>query len=219
MFCIVTTTIQGPDDRPLPGAVVHFTLDRGSYTIDAQYPRHTIKIVADALGKISTPLWIDSAGLVPTRWIARMPSGESWRFSIPIGTVTDTLENLIANSTPLPPPGSALAATLRALLAQHNADSNAHPGLVGGGTGGDVSAHNASPLAHPDIRASIATPYIHTQSTLSTTWTINHNLGRNPSISVFLADGTEGIGTRVNNGLNSASITFAIAVNGTAYCI
>lgn len=90
------------------------------------------------------------------------------------------------------------------------------------GIGGNVPQHNVDQSSHPDIRALInnkASPYTHIQSTMSNTWVINHNLGKFPSIDTFLSDGTKVEGNRVNNGLNSSSITFAIAVSGSAYCI
>lgn len=94
--------------------------------------------------------------------------------------------------------------------------------VLSGGGGGDVGIHNNDPSSHPDLRALInnkASPYVHIQSTLAATWTINHNMGRSPSISVVRSDGTRVTGTIVDNGLNVCSIVFAIAISGTAYCI
>lgn len=91
-----------------------------------------------------------------------------------------------------------------------------------GNSAAEVAAHNNEVNAHPDLRTAInnkASPYVHTQPTLSTAWAINHNMGRSPSISVVRSDGTRVEGTVVDNGVNACSIVFAIATSGTAYCI
>lgn len=90
------------------------------------------------------------------------------------------------------------------------------------GTGSSVDQHNNSVTSHADLRTAIgnkASPYTHLQSTLSTTWTINHNLNRPTSITTFNSIGAEINGTVTANGLNVSSVVFAIAVNGSAYCI
>lgn len=129
MFCVVTTTIKDPSDRPVPGAVVYFTIDRGTYTEDAQYPRASVRVVADGAGRISADLWVDSTGLVTTNWVVRFESGGNWRFSIPPGIPTATLEYLLGLVAT--PPDQSIAAA----IAIHNADPFAHPGLGGGGGG------------------------------------------------------------------------------------
>lgn len=128
MFCIVTTTIKDPADRPVPGAVVYFTLDRGSYTEDSQFPRGSIRSVADFLGRIAEELWIDATGQVRTNWVIRYESGGNQRFSIPPNTSVATLESLLGVSS-LPPINPIEVAILA-----HNADPDAHPGLGGGGS-------------------------------------------------------------------------------------
>ena len=61
--------------------------------------------------------------------------------------------------------------------------------------------------------------YTHTQSTLSLSWAINHSLNRYVSITVYRQDGLKVDGTVINNGPNVSTITFALAINGIAYCI
>ena len=61
--------------------------------------------------------------------------------------------------------------------------------------------------------------YTHTQSTLSLSWVINHSLNRYVSITVYRQDGLKVDGTVINNGPNVSTITFALAINGIAYCI
>lgn len=60
--------------------------------------------------------------------------------------------------------------------------------------------------------------YIHTQSSASATWTINHNLGFRPSIELFTAGGVEFMGDIVHTSLNQAVVSLASAQTGTARC-
>ena len=101
-----------------------------------------------------------------------------------------------------------------------NRGEKGDPGV--GGTA-SVDQHNISPISHLDLRTAIgnkASPYVHIQSTLSTTWLINHNLGRKPSISATTSSGNQVWGGVVHHSpFNSSTITFAIAIDGEAYCI
>jgi hypothetical protein len=99
---------------------------------------------------------------------------------------------------------------------------NAMPAVVVALNGGDVPSHNTSPTAHSDIRASIDAkpePYHHIQSSLSTSWEIPHGLDRKPSITTIDFNGTEVIGTVIYRGDVAASVIFAVATSGEAYCI
>ena len=62
-------------------------------------------------------------------------------------------------------------------------------------------------------------PYIHIQSTMSTAWVINHDLGRIGSITTYLENGAQVEGTVVSNGSRTSTVVFATALTGTAYCI
>lgn len=62
-------------------------------------------------------------------------------------------------------------------------------------------------------------PYVHVQSTMSTSWVINHQLGRIGSITTYLENGAQVEGTVVSNGSQTSTVVFAIASAGTAYCI
>jgi hypothetical protein len=61
--------------------------------------------------------------------------------------------------------------------------------------------------------------FIHTQSSPSSTWTINHNLGYKPIIQIFSVGGVELTGGINHTSLNQAIISFATAIAGTARCI
>lgn len=59
--------------------------------------------------------------------------------------------------------------------------------------------------------------YIHNQTTPSDNWVINHNLNKNPSITVVDSAGSEVEGAIVINSLNQITITFCGAFSGKAY--
>ena len=61
--------------------------------------------------------------------------------------------------------------------------------------------------------------YLHTQSTLATAWTINHNLGKRPSIEARNELGAVIEGDVTHNSINVAAIAFSIAIAGEAYCV
>ena len=50
--------------------------------------------------------------------------------------------------------------------------------------------------------------YTHNQSSISDTWTINHNLGRYPSVTVIDSGNTVVQGTIVYNSANQLTVTF-----------
>lgn len=61
--------------------------------------------------------------------------------------------------------------------------------------------------------------YTHTQAVASATWTINHNLGFNPTAVVLDSSGTQCEGTFSYPTLNQMVITFSAAFTGTAYIV
>ena len=65
---------------------------------------------------------------------------------------------------------------------------------------------------------------LHTQSSSSTTWTVNHNMGKYPSVSIVECnptanevDGDLVIGEVTYNSINQLTIKFASAIRGVAY--
>ena len=58
--------------------------------------------------------------------------------------------------------------------------------------------------------------YVHTQSTPSTTWTINHNLGYRPSVELLNTGSQEIEGDVVHTSVNQTVVTFTSAVAGQA---
>ena len=59
--------------------------------------------------------------------------------------------------------------------------------------------------------------YVHTKTTPSSTWTVQHNLGRNPKIAVFVG-GAEVFAPITYPDVNTAIIEFGSAESGQALC-
>lgn len=59
--------------------------------------------------------------------------------------------------------------------------------------------------------------YIHTQAVASTTWTVTHNMGKNPSVSIIDSSGDEVLGEVNHISDNQLTITFTAAFSGVAY--
>ena len=55
------------------------------------------------------------------------------------------------------------------------------------------------------------------QASAASTWTVNHNLGKFPSVTVKLADGTVGQAAISHTNKNTLTITFGADTSGTAY--
>lgn len=59
--------------------------------------------------------------------------------------------------------------------------------------------------------------FIHSQTSASDFWTVNHNLGYNPNVTVFNEDNEKIIGTVTYTSANTLQITFSTAQSGKAY--
>ena len=59
--------------------------------------------------------------------------------------------------------------------------------------------------------------YIHTQNNPSVIWNITHNLGKNPSVSVEISGGRQGLADVIYINNNSLTINFSAAKSGKAY--
>ena len=60
--------------------------------------------------------------------------------------------------------------------------------------------------------------YTHNQIQALSTWTINHNLGKRPSIVLLSVGGVEFNGTIIHTSINQAIVYLEIATAGTAQC-
>lgn len=63
-----------------------------------------------------------------------------------------------------------------------------------------------------------ASSYVHTQSTPSAAWNVNHGLGYRPSVELLDAAGTEIDAAVTHPNVNQTTVTFNTATTGTARC-
>jgi hypothetical protein len=89
------------------------------------------------------------------------------------------------------------------------------PGAVWGNVTGTLSAQTDLWNVLQDLY--VRDHYTHTQSVASTTWTITHNMGKKPSVSVVDTSDDEVVGEVHHNSTNQLVITFSAAVSGKAY--
>lgn len=91
------------------------------------------------------------------------------------------------------------------------------PWSVDGGT----SPTGPATVAWEDITGKPTTfqpkTYVHVQDTAVTTWTINHNLGYYPSVTVVDSAGSEVVGDVTYPDANTVTATFGGAFGGRAY--
>ena len=59
--------------------------------------------------------------------------------------------------------------------------------------------------------------YVHEQAVASNTWTITHNLGKKPSVTIVDSADTEVIGQVTYVDLNTIIVSFTTKFSGTAY--
>jgi len=59
--------------------------------------------------------------------------------------------------------------------------------------------------------------YTFTQSTAASTWTINHNMARFPSVTVVDSSGNVVVGFQTYNNNNQIVLTFSAPFSGSAY--
>jgi hypothetical protein len=64
-----------------------------------------------------------------------------------------------------------------------------------------------------------AQPYEHIQSIPSAVWTVEHNLGRMPSVTVLTSAGDVVYGHVNHSDINELTITFSAAFAGRAYLV
>jgi len=59
--------------------------------------------------------------------------------------------------------------------------------------------------------------FVYTQGTPASTWVVNHNLGKFPSVSVVDSAKNEVVGDIEYNNTNTVTITFSASFSGFAY--
>lgn len=84
------------------------------------------------------------------------------------------------------------------------------------GTG--IGAWNDLPYTGIDSQEIVPlVSYSHVQGADSTIWTIEHNLGFYPAVTVFMSSGDTVEGAIEHQDTNNLTITFSVAISGTAY--
>lgn len=146
-------------------------------------------------GKTATPVNLDGASaldVIPvgnlTRWVWVQASKFLERLLRSSGAGTD----LISHGDL---PGTA------GYVAVDPADGTSYrvnPGSMGGGGGG--------------------ANYLHTQASSSASWTVNHNLGYRPAVSVRSPGGVEVEAEVTHTSVNQCVVTFAAPYTGSVFC-
>ena len=90
------------------------------------------------------------------------------------------------------------------------------------GDKGDKPIRGVDYFTQEDIDSFIASviqdkTYVHDQIQSSNTWSITHNLGKYPAVSVVNSGGTVSIGEVTYINLNQVTITFSAMFSGRAY--
>ena len=82
-----------------------------------------------------------------------------------------------------------------------------------------ISVTSPGPQGQPGVFTPSDIFYVHTQAVASAIWTINHNLGGQPTAVVLDSAGTQCEGTFSYPSTNQMTITFTAAFSGTAYVV
>lgn len=90
-------------------------------------------------------------------------------------------------------------------------------GTVTSGVAPTVTITGTAPSQTLNFTLPMAGAYTYTQSSPSTTWTINHNLGFRPAVTVVDSGGTTVVGDVTYVSENSLSISFSSSFGGVAY--
>ena len=90
-------------------------------------------------------------------------------------------------------------------------------GSVTSGAAPAVSITGVAPSQTINFVLPVGGNYNHTQSTASSTWTITHNLGFNPAVSVVDSGGNHVIGDVNYVSVNALTISFSAPFGGSAY--
>lgn len=98
-----------------------------------------------------------------------------------------------------------------------------HASLIGptGATGGAGPTGASGPTGATGATGAPGSgdlTYVHNQLAASATWTINHNLGKYPSVTIVDSAGTIVEGNITHTDANTSVATFSAVFGGKAYC-
>lgn len=103
----------------------------------------------------------------------------------------------------------------RGTSAEHAAFTGADGEITVNTTNHTLVVHDGTTLGGIPISADVH--YTHDQISASATWTVTHNLGKCPSVTVVDSSGAVVIGDIVHDSINQLTITFSGAFSGKAY--
>lgn len=109
--------------------------------------------------------------------------------------------------------------------ALNTAALDAHLAAIPGHAASQVSFTPTGTVAATNVQAAIAEvaaesaggSYTHTQATPAASWTVTHNLGYRPAVTVFDASGVLVITDFTHASINALTITFAAPIAGVAH--
>lgn len=68
------------------------------------------------------------------------------------------------------------------------------------------------------LKLKVNTQYVHIEASPASNWTINHGLGRNPTVQCIDSNGSHVVGRIVHNSTSQLTLSFTSAITGTAIC-
>ena len=81
-----------------------------------------------------------------------------------------------------------------------------------------IMPFGATMIQQENINTGVDRTYVHVQSTASNNWTINHNLGKYPSVSIVDSAQNEIFGDVIYTSQNQCIVSFKSTFSGKAYC-
>tara|TARA_R110000822_G_scaffold63047_11_gene155165 strand:+ start:804 stop:1850 length:1047 start_codon:yes stop_codon:yes gene_type:complete len=97
-------------------------------------------------------------------------------------------------------------------------DENGNASFTGNiSTDGTVDGKDIATDVAANTAKSTDKNYVHTQGTSSTSWVVNHNLNKFPSVTVVDSAGTIVIGVVAYGSVNQSTLTFKASFSGKAY--
>ena len=92
-------------------------------------------------------------------------------------------------------------------------------GLPSGGETGQVLRKKTAQDYDAEWSEGTSAYYVHSQTTASAEWIINHNFGRHPIVQVYSVGMVKVIAEIVHVSLNQTRVYFALPVAGVAYAM
>ncbi len=141
------------------------------------------------------------------------------------GTVPDVVESLLYNGDTLVFNGVALTYTTfgsgggSGTTPNPSVTPHTHPLsdlLQSSALTGQVPVWNGTAWVASTAPGTTAPRFTHTQASAATSWTVNHNLGYRPTVTIFSAGGVEVEAGILHTTLNQVQLSFNVAVSGTA---